>query len=356
MNKQHLIAVAVAAAVAAPAVMADTTLYGRAHVSIDALNSDQNPGVDESNVSVSSNSSFLGVKGTEKISSNLSAIYQFETTINVSNNDGSTNSLFGEGRNTFVGLTGGWGTALVGRHDTPMKLIGRKYDLFGDRVGDSRNIISVGDPKVGWDLRPDNVVAYVTPNLSGFQAVLAYVTDHDKGSAGSGYDNNNYDAYSLNATYTHKMFDIGAAYEQHNIDKPGGQDNESAYRLGAGVNFAGVRVNALYQKAMDLAFTSGADQSVWGAGASYTFGNNVVKAQYYKANDISGTSNTGADMWAVGYDYKLSKQTTLYAAYAATDNESNARYQVSRAGHGDSMAPIAGGKASAFSVGVIHNF
>ncbi|MGC9008694.1 MAG: porin, partial [Halothiobacillaceae bacterium] len=267
-------------------------------------------------------------------------------------------------RNTFVGLTGGWGTALVGKHDTPMKLIGRKYDLFGDRVGDSRNIIGVGTQDVGWDLRPNNVVAYVTPDLSGFQAVLAYVTDHDIVSGGSGCDrngsscdNNKFDAYSLNATYTHKMFDIGAAYEQHNIDNPGGQDNESAYRLGAGVNFAGVRVNALYQKAMDLDFTSGKDQSVWGAGASYTFGNNVVKAQYYKANDISGTVDTGADMWAVGYDYKLSKQTTLYAAYAATDNESNtARYQVSRFGHGDSMAPIAGGKASAFSVGVIHNF
>ncbi|MEO1750863.1 porin [Thiofaba sp. EF100] len=353
--KKHLIAVAVAAAVAAPAAMADTTLYGLAHVSIDAVKSDQAAGQDDSNVNVSSNSSRLGVKGTEKISSNLSAIYQFETLVNVSSNAGTSSGLFGEARNTFVGLTGGWGTALVGKHDTPMKLVGRKYDLFGDQIGDSRNLIGVGG--AGWDLRPNNVVAYVTPAMAGIQATLAYVTDHDIAGNTPNYDNNKFDAYSLSATYTHKIFDLGAAYERHNIDAAG-QNNESAYRLGAGVNFAGVRVNALYQKASDLGFTAGKDQSVWGAGASYTFGNNVVKAQYYKANDISGTTDTGANMFAVGYDYKLSKQTTLYAAYAKTDNDAaTTAYNVSKAGHGDYMSVgVAGGNASAFSVGVMHKF
>lgn len=355
--KKHLIAVAVAAAVAAPAAMADTTLYGLAHVSIDALKSDQPAGKDNNNVNVSSNSSRLGVKGTEKINSNLSAIYQFETLVNISSNDGSSSGLFGEARNTFVGLTGGWGTALVGKHDTPMKLVGRKYDLFGDQIGDSRNLISVGG--AGWDLRPNNVVAYVTPAMAGFQATLAYVTDHDvrPASPSNTFDMNKYDAYSISVAYTHKIFDLGAAYERHNIDAVG-QNNESAYRLGAGVNFAGVRVNALYQKASDLGFTAGKDQSVWGAGASYTFGKNVVKAQYYKANDISGTPDTGANMFAVGYDYKLSKQTTLYAAYAKTDNDAGTTtYTVSKSGHGDYMSVgVNGGSASAFSVGVMHKF
>ncbi len=47
-------------------------------------------------------------------------------------------------RNSFIGLSGNFGTTLVGRHDTPLKLVGRKADLFGDQIGDSRNLITTG--------------------------------------------------------------------------------------------------------------------------------------------------------------------------------------------------------------------
>ena len=39
-------------------------------------------------------------------------------------------------RNTFVGLNGGFGTVLIGRHDTPEKMSTGKLDLFADSVGD----------------------------------------------------------------------------------------------------------------------------------------------------------------------------------------------------------------------------
>ena len=44
-------------------------------------------------------------------------------------------------RNTFVGLTGGFGTAILGRHDTPYKLATRSLDVFADNIADNRSIM-----------------------------------------------------------------------------------------------------------------------------------------------------------------------------------------------------------------------
>ncbi len=379
--KKHLIAVAVAAAVAAPAAMADTTLYGVVHASVDYIDTDNAAGDQEDNIGISSNASRLGVKGSEKISNGLSVIYQYETTVNLT---GDGKDLFEGTRNSFVGLSGAFGTGLIGKHDTPMKLVGREYDLFGDQIGDSRNLISSnvnGSP--GFDLRPDNVIAYVSPDLMGFQVIGAYVTDHNVRNKytydamavtdtidGIGYnangDNNEFDAYSISLAYKHKFFDIAGAFEEHNVSlAPTAPstltDSESAWRIGAGVTYAGLRVNALYQDVSDLGFVDGADLSVWGLGAAYTFGKNVVKAQYYSADEIDNTNDTGADMWAIGYDYKLSKQTTLYAAYAQTDNDGDSTTggvytATGGGGHGDNPAVVPGGDSSAFSVGIKHAF
>ena len=77
--KKNIIAMAVAAAVAAPAVaMADTTLYGKIHASYDFFGGDTE---DNKDYSLASNSSRLGVKGKEAISDNLSLIYQWETQV-----------------------------------------------------------------------------------------------------------------------------------------------------------------------------------------------------------------------------------------------------------------------------------
>ena len=340
--KKHLIALAVAAAVAAPAAMADTTLYGLAHASIDYIDD----GYNDANVNVSSNSSRLGVKGSEKLTSGLSAVYQYEVTVNLDGEGKTNGGLFDSARNSFVGLSGGFGTALVGIHDTPMKMAGRKYDLFGDQIGDSRNVTRQGQ----WDERPTNVIAYVSPEMAGFQAIAAYVTDHNGLSASNNdrMDNNDADAWSVSLGYTAKMFDVTGAYEQHNFIN--GTDN-TAYRVGAGVNFAGLRVNALYQGEQDTTL----EQKVWGVGAGYTFGKNMVKAQYFAETEDSATKDKGS-VWAVGYDYNMSKQTTVYAAYAQAKDGATSNLVSWKEGHGVATAGVTGEDNSAFSIGMKHKF
>ena len=76
------------------------------------------------------------------------------------------------------------------------------------------------------------------------------------------------------------------------------------------------------------------------------------------ANDLDNTSNTGASQWAVGYDYAWDKNTTLYVAYASTDNDAGASYTSYDWGHGDQGVPalVAGNSPSAISLGVVYKF
>ena len=364
--KKNIIAIAVAAAMIAPAAaMADTTLYGKFHVSYDVLSGDN---ATNTQSGFSSNSSRIGIKGSEKINDSLSIIYQYETGFDAGTNGstGASGGGLGGQRNTFIGATGNWGTVIVGRHDTPFKMMGRSYDLFGDTIGDSRNIITQKHGDFGWDLRPSQVVAYVTPDLAGFKAIVAYVNSwaltDPTASPASPY-NTKSTAWSLSAGYKIAGFGLDAAYELHTLQGvPAGatNDSQSAYRIGANYSIAGFKVMGLYQDVKNTGLSSN-DVKAYGVGAAYTFmGANTIKAQYFKADDISNTSNTGGDMWAVGYDYKLSKQTSVYAAYAQTSNSSAASYTIMGDDHDYSYptdtAKFPGGKSSAVSVGIEHKF
>ncbi|WP_169303573.1 porin [Guyparkeria sp. SB14A] len=349
--KKNIIAMAVAAAVAAPAAaMADTTLYGKIHASYDFFGGDN---ANDRDYSVASNSSRIGLKGKEAISDNLSLIYQWEEGIDWGDGRDETGD---KPRNTFIGFTGGWGSAIAGRHDTPMKRVGRKYELFNETVGDSRALIR-GKALAGandWDARTNNTVAYMTPDLGGFTAKLAYISDM------SDDVNNNEDGYSVSAGYEVAGFMIDGAYEQHNSDA----EDLEAYRVGAGYKIGGFKIVGLYQNAdMITSNPENGDQDVWGLGAAYSFGKSTIKAQYYTADDVSGTGNedTGADLWAVGYDYKLSKQTSVYAVYAAVeaDAEGNGYFIGKGSGHSGQVGDAFGAAtedSNAFSVGVVHKF
>ena len=120
MNKKLIAAAIGAAVVAAPAAFAEATVYGKIHTDV-RMNDSSVPNSD--NYTVNSNASRLGFKGSEDLGNGLKAIYQIEMQFN---SDGGTAQVgtagFSAQRNTFVGLSGDWGTAVVGKHDTPAKI------------------------------------------------------------------------------------------------------------------------------------------------------------------------------------------------------------------------------------------
>lgn len=354
---KKLLAVAIAAGLAAPAI-ADTTLYGQLHASVDVLDADGA----QSRTEVSSNSSRIGVKGSADLNDGLKLIYVAEFGMDTGGADSP--GTF-SGRNQIVGVKGGFGTVLVGRHDTPMKIVGRKADLFwSTQIGQNRNLTNnrfttATGRTVGPDARLNNMIGYKSPKVGGFEAFGAYVTDLN--------GSNSNDLFSINGIYNAGPLTLGAAYERSNIENRTVETETDAFRLMGAYKFGAAKVVAFYQN-QDVedettatgATTTFADEDVYGLGMSYKVSPvGTVKGQYYKLdNDI--TNGAEADMFALGYDHKLGKATEVYAQYVTVENDgatAAGNLGVGGSGHGESITSgVVGGESDALSVGIRHKF
>lgn len=360
--QKKLLTIAVAAALAAPvAVMADVTVYGQMHYSYDwvegAPSGKGGSDVSEDATGVS-RSSRIGFKGAEDLGGGLKAVWQIEGQVD------SNVSL----RNTFVGLSGDFGTILAGRHDTPYKLSTGKLDPFGDRIGDYNIVIGNFNGIVSSDERAPQTIAYVSPNWNGFSGAIAYVS-HYYNDAGYGDGNEHDRAVSAMIKYDNAGFFASAAYEwgtgnfladtlapgllgPNNFDEP----ELTSMKFGLGYTFAGFTLGAIYEniEADPGKGFDDMDRDAYYVSAKYAFGNNSIGGFWGMADDVDGVKDSGAQMYGVGYDYKLSKRTNLYAMYAGVNNERNGRYGLW--GSSNSAYRSVGHNINGYSLGVIHKF
>lgn len=349
--KKSLIALAVAGTFAAPAFAATSNvdIYGVINVSVSRIDSDVT-GTDNS-TSITSNASRIGFKGTEDLGGGLAAIWQIESGFNADESATTPNTF--ASRNTFIGLKGGFGTVLAGRHDTPMKLLGRSVDNFGDTLADSRNLL--GADRAGgasiFDLRTDNTIAYISPSFSGLTLIGAYVADHTP--AGTVVDNNDRDAYSVSGNYANGPLMLGLGYERHNTT---GADR-SMWRLVGGYTIGDLKLGAQYENGKNDGMTPNADRNGWGLFANYAMGNITLKANYLTVGDTDTVANTAGKQYTVGADYALSKRTTAYALYAKIKNDSAATFNLGTGGgDSDRTASTVGADPSVIAVGLKHSF
>jgi predicted porin len=347
--KKSLIALAVAGAFAAPAAFAATSnvdIYGKLHMSVNIYDDQAD---DISDVGFSSNASRIGFKGSEDLGGGLKGIWQVESGVNLDEQGGTWSS-----RNSFVGLSGNFGTVLLGNHDTPLKLVGRAVDLFGDTLADSRNVMGGGS-----DTRADNVAAYISPSFSGFQIAAAYTTDLDVATGNvstgtaddylpktNGNDREDMDAWNINATYTNGPLFIGAAYGDGDAHETLGL--EEHWRVAASYAFGDLKIVGQYD---DLTAENDDDYTAWMVGAAYTMGPITLKANYMAGE--YDDSDAEPEQWTIGADYALSKRTSVYALYVDGDE---GVVLGKGAGASDQVGGADGDDVSALSVGVVHTF
>ena len=328
---KKILAAAIVSAFAAPAFAATSNvdIYGKLHVSASVYD-DQLAGDD---FQISSNASRIGFKGAEDLGGGLSAIWQVEQTLRLEEAGGTFAT-----RNSFVGLKGGFGTALIGRHDTPLKSVGRKVDLFGDTVADSRNVMGIAS-----DTRPNNVVLYRTPSLSGLEFSALY-SNSTNGNTNNTPDATDDSLWSASATYTNGPLYLGLGYSDGDRFDNAGIDRE--YTLAAGFTMGGFKLVGQYATSQNNV----ADYDAWMLGGAYTIGNVVLKANYMKGEtDAAGVPD--AKQFTVGADYKLSKRTSLYALYADGENVGFGF----GAGGSDRVLPAVE-DLSVVSLGMVHTF
>lgn len=358
--QKKLIALAIAGLTSTAAfAQTNVTIYGVMDASIDLIDEGDGPGTTGRNeTQINSNSSRLGMKGTEDLGNGLKANFQIETSIGA---DGTATAM--NSRNTYVGLSGNFGEVRVGRHDTPYKMSTRRLDPFADHLADNRNLMGLGN--AGFDIRTPDSVTYLSPDMNGFAFAGAYATTGEGANAVSGTEKDS--IVSLSGSYTAGVWYTTVAYQKNKLGTgtaffpltPG--DSESAVKFGVGYTTGALQLGFVFEDVSSDAAVAGAevDHRAWTLGGSYTAGNGVFKAAYTVLDDVNDVSDTGAKQWALGYEHIMSKRTKLYAEYVRLDNDSLAGFMLNGAGTTAVSSFTAGAldsNASALSAGIRHAF
>lgn len=399
--QKKIIALAIAAISAAPAfAQSNVTIYGRADYGYLSRSGDDggSPNRDRKNEFASGigAGSRIGFKGSEDLGNGLKAIFQaeFGMGIDANANPGAGNGATWWNRNSYVGLTGNWGTVVGGKLDGIRYGIFNKYDAFGG--GYSGNFTQM-TAQVD---RAENAIAYISPKfMGGFDLTLAYATHigganplgllTQEGSGASvgaprvaGDTGNDGDAQltSIRLAYGNGPIAIDLDWERVSF-KSGGQgpvagradvglvqganavaagtaflvDDVTVYTIAGSYDFGMVKVAALY----DNLKTDGrngagrlADVDSWFLSASIPFGNMIGKVTYGETEDDQ-LNNSQSDKWGIGMQYNLSKRTNFYANYGQIGNERNAVRQISPAANAFAAGTYG---TKGFDVGMAHSF
>lgn len=345
--KKNIIALAIASAIAAPVAMADApTVYGQINMAFDQLSVDNAAGDKvkaSSGSQINSRASRLGVKGSEDLGNGLKAIYTLEFEVAIDEGNGAMT-----GRNQFVGLSGGFGTVLMGRHDTPTKMI-QGYDFFNDSpYGDIGKMADgLGAFGKGMENRVSETLAYVSPEFGGAKLIAAFVPKETDGSATD--ESSVTDLMSFGLTYgsAKKGLYLAAGMDMASDNYTGTKSAEAQHvRVVAQYATDTIIANAMYQDfsgdALENTLKEGTTMS---AGVGMKFGAFMPKAQIMmvdRTKDAAGVKFEDSTNYALGLDYAFGKKTTGYVEYVMLDN---------KGGAADTKA-----ETSAFSVGLVHKF
>ncbi len=180
--KKTILKAAIAAALILPtAVMAEATLYGNLHFSLNQADNDID-GADN-NLKMSSNTSSIGVKGSEDLGDGLKALYKAEWEVDTADNpttDPDQGSSGGSGaltgRDQWVGLKGGMGTIKFGTMTSNYKAMGGKVDPLYRTPLEGRGFLNSqsSDLHGGKGInrgRQTDTVQYSSPKMGGIQLV-----------------------------------------------------------------------------------------------------------------------------------------------------------------------------------------
>lgn len=335
--KKTLLALALIAgfAGAAHAQTSNVTLYGVADGTF--IYTDPK-GTGDSTQEISSgnlNGSRIGVKGSEDLGGGLKANFQIEGGINMDQGSSAQGGLTW-GRQSWVGLSGGFGEFRVGRQYLAGFMLADAIDPFGTNHGDASTGSTISSSAN--ITRTNNAVLYLLPAFSGFQAGIGYSTAAVGNEvAGS---SNNPSAVTALGLYANGPVLVGVSYEQINNPTAGASDQKHLQVAGT-YDLKVVKIHAAYVKEDDQ-FVGGtynnnsSDSAAYMIGATAPLGSGLVRFSYQDRNDKSAT-DLDRRVIALGYTYNLSARTAFYSwvsdstiksGGATDDNNAFARRQL----------------------------
>lgn len=397
MNKKSAVAVAVGALFSMPA-LAQTSgieIYGRLYPQLSFSKSSgatttEPPatfvtgtgGNHDRRASIDVSNSRLGFRGREQLGGGLSTIWQIETRVRF---DTGTNSFWAGGRNSFLGLTGGFGTVKLGNMDTIYKEYGAQVGSFfgvssGNFVSPSAVLSAHGlgleDDQfdTGFHIRAPNSIQYETPEFGGFQVGIQYMPDERKGNPGRDFDSN---LWSMGVKYEAGPLYVALAHERHNdwldlsanvdaIALASTESTDKATRLSVGY-----RITPNHKLTGDIARMewnestptgdASLEKTAWAIGWEARWGGPWrTEINFVRNNDGScdlpggaacSTEGLAGSMVSLGAAYSLSKRTFIFGLFSRLKNDDSAAYS-----NTNTFDPDRGADTTSLAIGVNHSF
>lgn len=295
--KKSLIALAVAGAMTAPLVaQADATLYGKFEMRVVAA--------EDADLEVQSDDFRFGIKGDSAILGNSKALFNLELEVNPETSGANTATADADAggvsyRKAYVGATGDWGTALIGRIANPAEQI-------VSFTGNNSEATAVSDQN------PDHLgstIAYVTPNMGGFTGYVGLVAE------GQGDDNqDDVDGKLIGGSFATGGLTVAASYwafeDKYVQDTAGVNEEFSLAQLGAQYTIDMTTIGAIYAK---KELDNYGDYTVMGLRVDQKIGDLTLGANYHNAElDIDGAPIDGdIDQYGLFATYALGAQAAL---------------------------------------------
>jgi predicted porin len=313
--KNTILKAAIAASLIVPSmVMAEATVYGQLHVSINQFDEGTatktvsgNLGSGDKDLDMTSNTSAIGIKGSEDLGDGMKAIYKAEFQVSVSEggeaNDGTDEGTAGNAltqRDIFVGLKGGMGTIKFGTFSSNYKQMGGKVDsLYRTRL-EGRGFLNTQSAALhgGRGLnrgRQTNTVQYSSPKMGGIQLV-----------ANTTVSGANDETNGVGVRWANKDMMVYVDW----IDGAVGATTESAVKIGGKFDADAFYVAAQYEAAEDR---TGYDFIHFNGGFNIDKNNAIILTAGQAAHINNGALDTTGI--AVAYDHKMSKMTNVYVGY-----------------------------------------
>lgn len=340
------------------------------------LNAGAYTGIDQPGRTRVDGLALVGLRGKKNFGK-VSGLYQIELSYDTS---GDLQGLSGS-RNSGVGLTGDWGTVMVGIWDTPYQWASQKAAAIrGNSSFDYGNLIGVPGFNVpvsltrskrentkadaGFNRRQGNIVQYWTPDYRGFSGRIAYAANEDRTVSSASNVGINPHIFSLASSYESGGLMLRYAYEAHKdyfglsqlgtstgaaaTVSPGAiasnpTSKDAAHKVFAQYAFGNSRIAGIWER-LDYRTSSSTAGRVdqYRRDALYVVGQTrfdrhgawlgLGTAGNGHCSRVGGaacsTSGLSAKQATLGYTYSLDKNFDIYSALFTVRNAKSATYGI----------------------------
>ncbi len=327
--KRNLLALAVGVAFVLPMVaQAAPTVYGRMNLSVDYMDMDTGvAGTDGKVWELNSNSSRVGVKGNEKLTDELTAVYKAEW--EVQGDMAGGNDL--GARERYIGLKHyQLGTIRLGHIDSPFKNSEDSVDVFNDMAN-----LDIGNFIYGQN-RLANSINYVSPKFLDVFGANLTLQPGEKGGNSVGTCAAVTPAFAntigCNEDHIADAISLALSYEDDSLYLSAAMDKEvaevDAMRFVARYKMSDITLSVMFQTA-EPATSPGVgfadkEQAIVVSG-SYDMDKVTLRGEVLSVEQdyVGGGMDDEIMLIGVGVDYNFTQNTKAFANLATGTEDNN---------------------------------